>query len=370
MAARNPPVPPLAADDVEQPGPDDMGPGQPAAVDSTAPDVLALQQQLRQLQETTAQLMAQLNIAQPPQQPVINVTVAPPQSVPRLRVFTGLPPTGGVEVNFPDWEKQVEQLLLESGEGGDSLQRVRASLRGLAREQVADCSSVKDIVARLRQLFGPTKSADDYYVDFLSRKIERKENPSSFLLRLWDELSAMNKVTKFTEEDIRRKLYRTFLNGLGADHQLLCLELRTLFGFPGTATPEFAALLQQVRYTESVHIPRELSAQRRDRPHAQAQVAQSAVAVGLSEADLQKIIAGVVEQLKPSLQQPGPPPPRLQTNPRPRGPCFCCGVIGHMARDCTNPPDPARAAEAKARWFANRNGPLNGNRSLTTGSQQ
>lgn len=203
---------------------------------------------LLQLQAQTAAINQQLLAAlqeKATTTPVVQVHVAP-QNMNRLKMFTGLSPVSKEEVTFSEWEAQVDHLL-QAKDVADVDQRVRASLRGLAFEQVKDCRTAADIVKILQGIFGTTQSGEDLYQSFLEMTMQKKESASAFLLRLWSRLIQINKTTKFTEEDLQCKLYRAFQRGLSPAHKLLSLELRTKFGFPGTAKPVFADLLRLAR---------------------------------------------------------------------------------------------------------------------------
>lgn len=286
--------------------------------------------------------------------PVVHVNVAPQTN--RLKVFTGLSPTSKEEVTFTEWEAQVEHLL-HTPDVGDVDQRVRASLRGLAFDQVRDCQAAAEIVRTLQTIFGATQSAEDLYQSFLELTMQKKESASAFLLRLWSRLLQINKITKFAEDDLQCKLYRAFHRGLTASHKLLSLELRTQFGFPGTAKPAFADLFRVVRQLEEpgqTHHKEEETA-------ARCFPQQASI---LTEQDIEKIVEKVTERLKGCMPSNAEGPQSIYGPQRPnpprtrkiRGPCYRCGQLdSHLARDCPNAPNPARVAQAQR--------PLNGGQS-------
>ena len=288
----------------------------------------------------------------PPSQQ-LHVAVNAPVPAPRLKIFTGLPPTSNMEITYEIWEEQTEQLLIE--EPDDALRRLRQSLRGLAWEQVKDMNSPIEILKTIKTIFGSAQTAEDAYEQFQLIKIQNKETPAEYLLRLWSALEKINKLTGFDQEELNSKLYRTFLRGLGPRHHLLCLELRTKFGIPGTTSPNMATLIKTLRQLEGGTNSEAKLAQ----SHTHVQQVQQQVS-GLSDADLEKIIEGVTRRLQPfNLSTPGctrnphpqtPLPKPLasptESYPIPRnlkGVCYRCQGKGHYAREC-----PTRSSQPRS----------------------
>jgi hypothetical protein len=276
----------------------------------------------------------------------LSVTVNSTTPGPRVKVFSGATsPTQG-EVTFVEWEVQVERLIQDGGPDLD--RRVRSSLSGVAWQQCAGLTKAKDILAHLRTLFGSTQSPEDLYHQFLESTLQKKEAPSAFLLRLWGELHQIDKLAPMKTEELQKKLYRCFMKGVSASYPLLALELRTKFGHPGTAVPEFVVLVTTVRQLEG-------STSKEAHCHAGTTTEEQkpSTSAALSEADLEKIISGVVERLQGSSNTtatssttPAQPPVLSHENPRnaqpsrftPKGACFRCRQHGHYERDCRQPP--------------------------------
>ncbi|XP_059147533.1 uncharacterized protein LOC131935181 [Physella acuta] len=161
----------------------------------------------------------------------------------RLNLFTGLPPTGGGEVSFPDWETQV-QCLLRNTSVPNPLPRILGSLRGIAYEHVKQATSPEEVLSLLQSTFGDTRCADDRYLQFSRLTPHPRESASKFLCRLWSEMTKLNQQRSFTEADAQKKVYHTFCKGVSP---LLALELRGTFGFPGEASPKLGDVLKAVR---------------------------------------------------------------------------------------------------------------------------
>lgn len=276
----------------------------------------------------------------------LSVTVNSTPPGPRVKVFSGANPPAQGEATFVEWEVQVERLIQDGGPDLD--RRVRSSVNGVAWQQCTGLTKAKDILAHLRTLFGSTQSPEDLYHQFLEATLQRKEAPSAFLLRLWSELHQVDKLAPMKAEELQKKLYRAFMKGVSAAYPLLALELRTKFGHPGTAAPEFVVLVTTVRQLEGS------SSSTSKEAHSHTTQEQKPSTAALSEVDLEKIISGVVERLQGSSKTtaaassptPAQPPVPSHDTPRnaqpvrftPKGACFRCGQPGHYVRDCRRPP--------------------------------
>ena len=306
-----------------------------------------LRQQMDNMAATHAADMARL----PQQPPTVNVQVTAPTPTPRLKVFTGLAPTGGNEVRFQDWEAQVEQLTNDPNVQ-DTVATVKTTLRGLALEQVRHCRTAGEILTRLRHTFGDVKAPDDLYLDFCETVVRRKELPSDFLLCLWNDLLQINKTTLYGEHKLSVKLYRAFVRAIGQSHPLLSLEIRNQFGYPGAAAPALADLLRAVRRLEESAAP--------------ARMATSHGHTVSNEDELvERIVAKVTESLRKASDQTVRPSRVL------RGHCFNCGQEGnHYARDCPNPPNRMLVEQRDQQRRQQQQEPLNGSGHLGRSNQR
>jgi hypothetical protein len=244
--------------------------------------------------------------------PSINVTVKAPTPPVRLGVFTGLKPKGGMELSFTDWLQRVETYLSEKPDDAESLQKLKSSLRDLAKEQTNDCKSTEDLVKKLKSIYTHLKCVEDQLMDFGMMKPEKTETLEEFLKRLWAAFTKLNEGKNFNEEDMKRKVYHQFMGRVNAIKPLVALELRGTFGVPGVASPDLTEVLKRVKEVDS------------STPTASAKVA--GVHTGL-DMDMDKLAEIVADKLKDRLQ--------VQRRVPFRGNCYKCNKPGHIARNCT-----------------------------------
>ena len=251
------------------------------------------------------------------QRPII-VEAQPAQ--PRLRVFTGLPPSGGNEVGFTDWAAQAEQTLKER----NARERLISSLKGLALERVEGCVDAQAVVDRIKKTFGEVRPADDLYLKFCENRMKQGEEASDFFLRLWADLVSVNKSTMFASSVFNQKLYFVFARALDLTNRLLALEVRNLFGMPGEKSPEPGDVLRGVRQLESSSRTRTA---RSHELHAEQTPPSPVPELGMSEADVERVAVRVAELLRP------------KRRPRSEIDCRLCGQFGHYAYECDAVPD-------------------------------
>lgn len=265
-------------------------------------------------------------------QPSVQVEVNLPTPL-RLKIFTGIAPSSANEVDFDSWIEQVEFFLKDPDvKPRDS--RIFASLRGIAGETVKDCRSNVEAVKVLKEIFGSVQDADDLLLAFASSRSKKTETPPDFLSRLYADILRIQRQCNLTSHELQKKLYRTFCAGAQSNHQLLVLEIRNQFGFPGSAAPSFKDLLHAVRQAWSLQDSKAQAHQQ------QAEDSEETLTNKLVE----KVFEGVMKKMEQrEIDKPGRPRDSqsdYQRERKQRRFCYKCGVDGHFANLCRNKPNP------------------------------
>lgn len=127
---------------------------------------------------------------------------------------------------------------------------MKSSLRDLAKEQAAACTSVEEVVKVLKSIHMHTKCIEDQLMDFNNMKPEKNETLEDFMKRLWSCFTKLNDNKTFDDIAVKRKVYHVFMGRVNAVKPLVALELRGKFGVPGQASPDLSEVLKRVKEVE------------------------------------------------------------------------------------------------------------------------
>lgn len=303
----------------------------------------------------------------------------------RLRTFSGRTPRPSNEVDYDTWRASVE-LLLQDPAVSD-LQRVRKicdSVYPPASDIIKSVSSGSppgDYVKLLDSAFSTMEDGDELFAKFMGTFQNTGEKPSMYLQRLQVALTLAVKRGGVPPADVNKHLVRQFCRGCWSDALITELQLEQKKQDP----PSFTELLTLLRTKENkndskaTRMKQHLGA---NKQHVtvnsqiscscqEGEVTQlSSVTVQLTKqvAELQSQLATLTDKkqttkakntgVKPQKDnqntkaeaEPKHKPKALSkqqtVQPRPWY-CFKCGEDGHIARSCSNEPNPALVADKK-----------------------
>ncbi|KAL8606030.1 hypothetical protein ACOMHN_040028 [Nucella lapillus] len=138
----------------------------------------------------------------------IQVTVQAPPVTPKLKTFTGLPPTSAQEITYREWRQQAREV--EGDElGQDKSVVLRRSLKGAAYECVKgkQFDSVGALVKELGSLFGDFKSPEDLYLEISQTRPTKGQTLSDFLMALSIQMRDLKEQGNLSDEDYHRRLF-------------------------------------------------------------------------------------------------------------------------------------------------------------------
>ncbi len=175
----------------------------------------ALKEQMEQLQmrheEEMAALSQQLRSSGPRD---VKVHVLPTVTTPKLKLFSGLPPTSNQEATFEEWRQQVVQTIDDEAIS-DKAAYVRRSLRGAALQQVNALGSndAMVIVKHLTTLFGVLKSPEEEYLEICQTRPKKDQALSDLLLLTYNRMKDVQERGQFDGSELQRRLYFAFSKG-------------------------------------------------------------------------------------------------------------------------------------------------------------
>ena len=283
---------------------------QRAREDARRREEAAYQDRMREM----GRMMEQLHLLQapPPHLPhvapqVIEVT-APPQP-PRLRIFTGLPPTSKEETSYADWRRQVKAALSDTGIR-DQLGYLKRSLQGRAATVAKPCTTPAGLLALFDELYGETQSGEELFASLLLKRQGKQQTCPDLLTEICLALDRIRELSPLTDDEYHTRMYMVFAKACASP--ALVRELRAAIGIPGSASPTYRDVFKYLRQVENLEADR--------RPTASTAVAAHQV------------------PSPPSFNSRGSGGRRSDGEGR-RRPlnCFICAQQGHSYRSCNNP---------------------------------
>ena len=287
------------------------------------------------------------------------------------------------EVTFKKWNRAVSQLLEEKNVSNDAKKRaVLRSLNGKADDlaHMHRHKTVTEIVKVLAAQYDKLEDGDDMLAEFYKQVHDEKQRASDFLTELYIELGEVVDHGGLEMHFMDKTLLKQFNRGTHDEDMLSKLRLEEKTDNP----PTFPDLLSSIRKEESKRTERRLRHRKQARVHA-AVVREESSSPDRDQpqpqppredpevVQLRKRVAEL-EARAEQMETPEPPPePQCEVaqlqhrlaavekrlaNGKQQNFIFCyrCGRDdGHVATDCTNPPNKPlveqRAAERRKRRF-------------------
>ncbi|XP_028811573.1 zinc finger CCHC domain-containing protein 12-like [Denticeps clupeoides] len=302
-------------------------------------------------------------------------TNASNQASKRLRPFSGKFPKPPGEADFQTWSLHVELMVQDKTPVDMQRRKILESLLPPASDlirQLGPDAAPCDYVKLLESAYGLVEDGEEIFAKFLSTHQNTGERASEYLQRLQVLISTAIRRGGIAKADANRQLMRQFQRGCWDQSLILTLQL----GCKPEA-PDFSDFLLQLRTEEDRRATKQDRMQRHfsnikikssmnmqllnDPPSshdANANVLQAYIteteALRKQVAELKVQLTNKREQRKqnyvkkhhtPAQETPSAKVAEVQvqqTAPKPMPKawfCFKCGDNGHLARQCSNPPN-------------------------------
>lgn len=306
----------------------------------------------------------------------------------RLRTYSGRTPRPSNEVDYDTWRASVELLLQDPAVSDlQRVQKICDSLYPPASDiikSVSPGSPPADYVKLLDSAFSTMEDGDELFATFMGIFQNTGEKPSAYLQRLQVALTLTVKRGGVPPTDVNRHLLRQFCRGCWDDALIAELQLERKKQEP----PSFTELLTLLRIKENKNDSKASRMKRHLGAIKQTAAVKSQISYSCEQddvmqlssvtaqltkqvAELQSQLATLTAKKQTSKVQKstGVKPPKARNDedngknskavtipkatseqhtikPRPWY-CFKCGEDGHIAKSCSNDPNPTLVADKK-----------------------
>lgn len=245
------------------------------------------------------------------------------ESIPRIPIFTGAPPTKAEHVPFEVWQYEVNCLKRAQRYSEEAiLQAMRLSLRGDASKVAVRLGTeitIDQVLERMNNLYGSISVGEDILAAFYSAHQEKNETVVSWACRLEDLMQQAIIAQKLKIEDRDEALRTKLWSGLRK-------ELRDISGHKYDTVRTFDKLLVELRKLEQ-DVPNTSVVQDK----AKKPVVHSAQAQ--DDSDLRTLVMQLQSKVKTFEKQSTHKPTQKKIDTIT---CWKCGQVGHVKAGCRN----------------------------------
>lgn len=297
----------------------------------------------------------------------------------KIKNFSGSDKLGSGEVDFKHWRRAAIRIV-EDQELSESRKRtvLLQSLTGLAEDAIDEHRNAapRFMIDVLDKIFGSTADGRDMLADFFQVFQEPGQSSSQFLSKLYVKLTEIVERDGISIRALPENLIRQFVRGCSDEELITKLRLEDFVDDP----PDFPTLVECIRKEEARRTERRLRLKRVSRTNSCASVVEkkpdntvpsntSAKQDGeteklkerIRELEKERVQAESLVQRVNILEE--------SVSRRDNKFCFRCGNDGHMAWDCSAPPNRALVEEkSKARRQRRQGNPRRLSQEATVGS--